>query len=209
MLRLVMMICVMGLLTACGGANDINDKPVPLGNFNLMHNVVVAPKAQKGPLSRDATEEQLTTAVQKAIAQRFDRYEGDSNYHFGVSVEGYVLAAPGVPLVLSPKSILILNLTVWDDAAGKKLTDKPHTITVLETFGTGNVVGSGYTLSAEEQLEQLSENAAKAIERYLVKQMKEEGWFVTTGSGRPGAKVAGAASDTPPATAAASVVAAE
>ena len=76
---------------------------------------------------------------------------------------------------------------------------------MLETFGTGTVVGSGYTLSAEEQLEQLSENAAKAIERYLVKQMKEEGWFVTTGSGRPDAAVADAPATTTPA----AVVAAE
>ena len=66
------------------------------------------------------------------------------------------------------------------------------------------MVGSGYTLSAEEQLEQLSANVAKAIERYLVKQMKEEGWFVTTGSGRPGAAGADAPVATP-----ATVVAAE
>ncbi|MEO0504044.1 MAG: hypothetical protein AAFZ14_12020, partial [Pseudomonadota bacterium] len=84
----------------------------------------------------------------------------------------------GVPLVLSPKSALILNLTVWDDAAGKKLNEEPQQITVLETFGTGTIVGSGYTLSAEEQLVQLSQNAAKSVERYLVRQMKEEGWFM-------------------------------
>jgi len=38
-------------------------------------------------------------------------------------------------------------------------------------------VGSGYTKTAEEQLKNLSQNAAKSIENYLVKQNKAEGWF--------------------------------
>ena len=173
---LVVMMMVLGL-AACSGAADLNEPPVPLGNFNLTHNVVVAPKAQKGPFSRNATEDELTEAVRAAIAERFDRYEGSKRYHFGVSVEGYVLAIPGVPLVLSPKSALILKLTVWDDAAGGKLNEEPKQITVLESFGSGTLIGSGYTLSAEEQLKELSQNAAKSIERYLVSQMKEEGWF--------------------------------
>ncbi|WP_299621269.1 hypothetical protein [uncultured Tateyamaria sp.] len=155
----------------------MDEAPVPLGDFNLVHNIVVAPKAQRGPLSRKASEEQLVETMKSAIAERFDRYDGNRRYHFGISVEGYVLAVPGVPVVLAPKSIMIINLTVWDDAAGKKLNDQPEQITVAETFGTGAVVGSGYTLTAQQQLEQLSENAAKAVERYLVKQQAEQGWF--------------------------------
>jgi hypothetical protein len=177
MLRLVFGLMMMGLLAACAGNADLDEAPVPLGDFRLEHNIVVASKAQRGPLSREATEEQLVETVKAAMAERFGRYNGASRYHFGISVEGYVLAQPGVPLVLSPKSALILNVTVWDDAAGKKLNDEPKQVTVLETFGTGTIVGSGYTLTAEEQLVQLSQNAAKAVERYLVKQQAEEGWF--------------------------------
>ncbi|MEP1519963.1 hypothetical protein [Ascidiaceihabitans sp.] len=176
-MRWMLMVVMAVSLAACNGASDLKDAPVPLGNFNLVHNIVVAPKAYKGPLSRKASEEQLTTTLQAAIAERFDRYEGSKRYHFGVSVEGYVLAQPGVPLVLSPKSILIINVTVWDDAAGKKLNDEPKQITVLESFGSGTLVGSGYTLSAQEQLKNLSQNAAKSIERYLVQQRDEQGWF--------------------------------
>ena len=168
------------LVGACAGNADLDEAPVPLGDFSLTHNIVVAPNAQRGPFSRPATDEELIETVRGAISERFDRYDGGSRYHFGVSVEGYVLAVPGVPLVLSPKSALILNLTVWDDAAGKKLNDEPEQITVLETFGSGTVIGSGYTLSAEEQLKQLSQNAAKSIERYLVRQMQEEGWFASS-----------------------------
>ncbi|MEL6620398.1 MAG: hypothetical protein AAFP16_16095 [Pseudomonadota bacterium] len=169
---------MLGLVAACSGKADLDEPPVPLGDFNLTHNVVVAPNPQRGPLSRKATDEQLIETVRGAIAQRFDRYDGASRYHFGISVEGYVLAQPGIPLVVAPKSALILNLTVWDDATASKLNETPKQITVLETFGTGTIVGSGYTLTAEEQLQQLSENAAKAVERYLVKQMQDEGWFM-------------------------------
>lgn len=177
MLRWLSGFALLLVLAACGGSADLDEAPVPLGDFNLVHNIVVAPKAQRGPLSRKASEEQLVETMKSAIAERFDRYDGNRRYHFGISVEGYVLAVPGVPVVLAPKSIMIINLTVWDDAAGKKLNDQPEQITVAETFGTGAVVGSGYTLTAQQQLEQLSQNAAKAVERYLVKQQAEQGWF--------------------------------
>ncbi|MEM8656160.1 MAG: hypothetical protein AAGF36_15585 [Pseudomonadota bacterium] len=164
-------------LSACAASRDLNEAPVPLGDFRLEHNIVIAGNAQRGPLSRPATEEQLSAAVKAAMAERFGRYDGPSRYHFGISVEGYVLAQPGIPLVLAPKSALILNVTVWDDAAGGKLNDEPEQITVLETFGTAPIIGTGYTMTAEEQLKELSQNAAKAVERYLVRQRNEKGWF--------------------------------
>ena len=180
MTRILAILPTLFLLAACNGASDLNQPPVPLGNFSLKHNIAVAPKAQKGPLSRDASEAQLTKALTDATAERFGRYTGSGVYHFGMSVEGYNLATPGIPLVFAPKSVMIINLTVWDDAKGKKLTDKPHQITVLESFDQGPIVGSGYTKSAEEQLKNLSQNAAKSIETFLVKKNKEEGWFQGT-----------------------------
>ncbi len=73
-----------------------------------------------------------------------------------MSVEGYVLAQPGIPLVFAPKSILIVNFTLWDDAKNKKLNAKPHQITVFESFDQGPIIGSGYTKSAEEQLKKVA-----------------------------------------------------
>ena len=177
MLRVFVLLLSLLALAACNGASDLNKAPVPLGDFKLVHNIAVAPKAQKGPLSREATEEQLTKALTDATAERFGRYNGSRNYHFGMSVEGYNLAVPGIPLVFAPKSVLIINLTVWDDAKNAKLTPEPHQITVFESFDQGPIVGSGYTKSAEEQLKNLAQNAAKQIETYLVKQNKEKGWF--------------------------------
>ena len=177
MVRLIGVLMIVLGLAACNGARDLNDPAVPLGDFNLVHNIAVAPKAVKGPLSREVSAEVLTKALTDATEERFGRYDGARNYHFGMSIEGYVLAQPGIPLVFAPKSILIINLTVWDDAKNLKLTPKPHQITVLESFDQGPIVGSGYTKSAEEQLKNLAQNAAKQIETYLVKQNREQGWF--------------------------------
>lgn len=164
-------------LAACNGATDLNKAAVPLGDFNLYHNIVVAPKVAKAPISREASKEELIEAMRSAVAERFDRYEGTRNYHFGISLEGYALAPPGVPLVFAPKSVLIIRLTVWDDAKNAKLTPKPEQITVFESFDQGPIVGSGYTKTKEEQLKNLTQNAAKAIENFLVRQNKENGWF--------------------------------
>ena len=98
MLRIIFGGLLMLSVAACKGAADLQDAPAPLGDFKLGHNIVVAPKVQKGPLSRNASKEELTTALQAAIAERFDRYDGEKLYHFGVSVEGYVLAAPGAAM---------------------------------------------------------------------------------------------------------------
>ena len=175
--RVIALLMGIVMLAACNGARDLGDAPVPLGDFNLVHNLAVASKAVQGPLSRTASEEELVKALTDATAERFGRYKGTRNYHFGMSVEGYVLAQPGIPIVFAPKSILIINVTVWDDAKNLKLTPEPHQITVLESLDQGAIVGSGYTKSAEEQLKNLSQNAAKQIENFLVQQNKEKGWF--------------------------------
>ncbi len=177
MFRTVFLFFALAFAVACTNSNDLDKGPVPLGNFSLGHNVVVAPKLTKGPASREADKDQFIKVMQEAIDERFGRYEGDKLYHFGISLEGYVLAQPGIPLVASPKSILIINLTVWDDAAGKKLNEKVEQITVIESFSGGSLVGSGYTQSAEEQMQGLTRNAAKQIQNYLVRQNYEEGWF--------------------------------
>jgi len=173
----------LGLLaiTACTNANDLDQEPAYLGNFRLGHNVVVAPNLTKGPASREASKEEWVGAVTQAITERFTRYEGSKLYHLGVSVEGYVLAVPGVPLVASPKSALILNVTAWDDAAGSKLNAEPELITVVETISPQTVIGSGLTQSKEVQMEHLSRNAAKLIERWLDRQNDALGWFEDDG----------------------------
>ena len=178
MKRVTSLLAALVWLTACASSDDLDEPPVDLGNFSLGHNIVVAPKAAtSSAISREVSKEELTDALRSAIAERFDRYQGSKDYHLGVSVEGYVLARAGVPVVAAPKSAIIIRLTVWDDAAGAKLNVPPEQMTILEDIDEESLFGTGWTQSKEEQLAGLSRNAAKAIETFLVRQNAEKGWF--------------------------------
>lgn len=177
MVRILAFLAGMAFLAGCA-ANDLSKPPVALGDFKLGHNVVVASKMQKGPVSRDATEEEWTNTLTSAVSDRFGRYDGEQLYHLGISVEGYMLAPPGVPLVYTPKSALVINVTLWDDAGGRKLNEAPQQITVLETTGTDSIlIGSGWGREKEEQMAGLSYNAVKAIESWMLEYSGTHGWF--------------------------------
>lgn len=175
--RLMGLLAGLVLLAACTNPNDLGEAPPDLGDFRLSHNIVVAPNLTKGPLSREASQADWIASVKRAVEERMRRHEGDRLYHLGIAVEGYVLAVPGVPVVASPKSALILRVTVWDDAKGEKLNPEPKVVTVLETISGDTVVGSGLTQSKEVQMLNLSRNAAKQIETWLVEQKAASGWF--------------------------------
>lgn len=168
----IAMLCI---LAACGSKSDLDQPPVPLGHFRLGHNVVVAPHPVQGPLSRDVAPEEWVDTMRGAISDRFGRYEGDKLYHLGISVDGYVVAQTGIPLVLAPKSVVILNVTLWDDEKGEKVNKEPERIMALESLNGKSVVGSGLTQTREEQMENLSYNAAKRIENWLKNNIEEFG----------------------------------
>lgn len=154
--------------------NDLKEPPVPLGNFSLGHNIVVTSNMQKVAISRNATPEQWEKSLEQAMEDRFGRYDGDKLYNIGISVDAFALAPPGVPLVLSPKSALGMTVTIWDDAAQKKLNDEGKQIIVMEKMSGETVVGSGLTKSAAQQMDTLSYNAAKAVEGWLLEHPE---WF--------------------------------
>ncbi|MEM6307328.1 MAG: hypothetical protein AAF701_05030, partial [Pseudomonadota bacterium] len=170
-----LLLCVMLWAgVACAPVTDLDDTPEPLGDFRLGFNVVrVAPDAVKGPVSRTATTEDWTVPLQQAFDRRFDRFQGDTYYHLGVTVKGYILAQPGIPVVLSPKSVLIFDLLVIDNGTQKPLHGEPEQITVIESLTGANIVGSGLTKTKEEQIEELAATAARAAERW----MRKQPWF--------------------------------
>ena len=168
----IAMLCI---LAACGSKSDLDQPPEPLGHFRLGHNVVVAPHPVQGPLSRDVAPEEWIDTMRGAISDRFGRYEGDKLYHLGISVDGYVVAQTGIPLVLAPKSVVILNVTLWDDEKGEKVNKEPERIMALESLNGKSVVGSGLTQTREEQMANLSYNAAKRIEIWLKNNIEEFG----------------------------------
>lgn len=155
-------------LSACAVANPDTDPQVSLGDFSLGHNVVVTQNARKVGPSRNATPEEWETLLEGEIAKRFDRHTGDKLYHLGINLDGYALAIPGVPVVLAPKSLMLVTVNVWDDAAGVKLADEPRQLTVFEQFDGGTIIGSGLTRSREEQMSNLAAQMAAAVERYLL-----------------------------------------
>lgn len=166
----------LALVAACGaGSRDLDQPPEPLGDFRLGYAIVVDKNAQMVPPSRKAEPGEWEAALKKALEDRFARYEGDRLYHIALNVDGYALAVPGVPVVLAPKSILVVSANLWDDAAGKKMHEKPEQLSVFEELSGDTVVGSGLTRTREEQIQSLAENMAKQVERWLVD--NREAWF--------------------------------
>lgn len=177
MIRLFALLGGLMFLAACNtGPQD--RVPESLGEFKLGHNVVVASKMRQGPVSRDATAEEWETTIKSAVQQRFGGFDGDQLYHLGISVEGFMLAPPGVPVLYNPRSMLVINVTVWDDSAGKKLNDEVHQITVLEDSTTQTFFkGSGRERTKQEQMDGLTANALDQLGDWLSEQNKQNDWF--------------------------------
>lgn len=180
-LRGIAMFLVALGVSACAGANDLDGLPVYLGDFKLGHNIVVAPGVVKGPGSRTASDEEWINAVSQAVDTRFGRYQGPKFVNLGISVDGYVLAKTGIPIVAAPRSALIIRVTAWNDAEAEKFNEDAKSITVVEDISADTTVGSGLTRTKEEQIAALSKNAAKLIEKWLVDQNNELGWFEEDG----------------------------
>ncbi|MGB7262122.1 MAG: hypothetical protein WBC68_08625 [Albidovulum sp.] len=161
------------LLSACA-AEDLSKTPEPFGDFRLGFNVVVAKNAKPVGPSRKASAEEWEAALTEAIAAQLGRYEGDKLYHVGIGVDAYALAVPGIPILLSPKSVLAVTVNVWDDTAGRKINAEPKQFTVFEGVSGETVIGSGLTRSREEQVALLSSNAASQINSWLV---ENKAWF--------------------------------
>lgn len=170
---------MMGLivLTACGGIrDDLSVTPDPIGAFRLGHNIAVVNEPVQGPFSRTVTDAEWQEAMETAVGDRLGetRFFGNKYYHIGVAVEGYVLAQPGIPLIYSPKSVLIFSVNFYEDSTQTKLNAEPIQLTVFEPCCSVPFLGTGYTRSAADQMEGLSFNAARAIERTM---RENGGWF--------------------------------
>ena len=174
MARLIAGLMALFLLASCGGGNDLSKPPKDFGDFRLGYNIVVAKNARPVGPSRKATPAEWEAAIKQAVQARFGRYQGDKLYHIGIGVDGYALAVPGIPIVLSPKSALVVTVNIWDDAAQRTVNSEPKQLTVFEGLSGQTVVGSGLTRSREEQMAKLSENAARAINDWLVENKE---WF--------------------------------
>lgn len=173
LLQSLILIAGLGLLTACE-SNDLKKPPVPLGDFVMGINVVVADTAQVPGISRQVTADQWEAAMKQAMVDRFGRYEGSRIYNFGINIDGYVLAPPGVPVVASPRSALIITVHVFDDATQTELNPGGKRLTMVEGVSPESFIGSGWTQSKDQQLARMAYRGALAVQRYLLENPE---WF--------------------------------
>jgi len=169
------LVAMMGVLAACAAPDPLEEDLPDMGDFRLSHNIVVAENMQQVPPSRNATPEEWQEIITSEIDRRFGEYEGDRLYHIGINVDGYALAPPGIPIVLNPRSVLVLSVNVWDDALGEKLHEEPEQIVIFEGSSPETfLLGSGLTRTREEQMQVLARNAARRIQLWM---LRNPDWF--------------------------------
>lgn len=160
-------------LSACA-AEDLTKPPSPLGDFDLGYNIVVAKNAEQVGPSRQATPAEWEAVMKDEIEKRTGQYDGNKLYHLGTAVDAYALAYPGIPVVLKPRSILVVTVNVWDDTAQRKINAEPKQFTVFEPFSPETFISSGLTQNKEQQMRNLAGNAARQINAWLV---ENKAWF--------------------------------
>lgn len=176
MLRILTLITGLALMGACT-QTQVYEEPESLGEFKLRVNYAFADKAVQGPVSRDATPQEWTDAIQNAVDIRLGRYEGAQEYDIGISLEGYMLAPPGVPVIYNPKSTAIVLVNVYD-VGKKEFVAKAKKFQVLEdTTGESALAGSGHTRTKEEQMSGLALKVADRVEEWLAEEHQDNGWF--------------------------------
>lgn len=165
-------------LMACAAGDPLEEDLPPMGDFRLAHNIVVADNMQQVPPSRNATPEEWEEILVAEIDRRFSGYEGERLYHIGIAVDGYSLAPPGIPIVLSPRSVLVLSVNIWDDELGRKLHEESEQIIVFEgTSPETIIVGSGIARNRNEQMQILARNAARRVQLFMLENPE---WFNIT-----------------------------
>lgn len=155
------------ILSSCGPTELIEANPDPLGDFKLGFVVVVAKNVEEVEMSRKVTKDQLINSLKPKLESTFAVFEGDHFYHIAVSFDGYILSPPGIPLVMSPKSGLVISVDIWDDAKGAKITEEPKQFTIVEQSSGKTFVGSGLSQTKEEQLDSLTDSAVREILKWL------------------------------------------
>lgn len=164
--RLIAFGLLCAALSACTRPIEQEIAAQPIGDFSLANLVVVVNDPIKGPMSRELSDDQIEAAVRGAVQSRLGRFTGAGRYTIGIKVGGYVLARRGIPVLVAQKSILLMNVGLFDET-GQMISGDWKRMTVFEEAGGDTIIGSGYSQTAEEQLAELANNTAIQIERWL------------------------------------------
>ncbi|CTQ50084.1 hypothetical protein [Jannaschia donghaensis] len=168
-------------LSACAAPDPLGEDLPPMGDFELAFTVVVSENAKKIPPSRTATPEQLKSVMTAEVERRFGAYSGGTGYVIALNIDGYSLAPPGIPIVLTPKSILVVSANLWRADPQEKLAgaEQISTFEGAETL----LLGSGLVKDADQQLETLCRNMARKVQAWLLRNPTLIG--LPAGAGRP------------------------
>ncbi len=176
MFRILTTLMVALFLAACG-ETQLNEAPEDMGAFRARVVHVFTDKALKWPLSRDAEASEWNASMERAMETRLRRYDGAQEYDVAVSLEGFLLAPPGIPVLVNPKSVVVVNVFVYDVARKEYLARKVQMEVYEDTTGQSAILGSGHSRTKEEQIAGLSLNIADKIEEWMAEEHKENGWF--------------------------------
>ncbi|SDY50468.1 hypothetical protein [Citreimonas salinaria] len=181
-MRHALVLCAAMLaLAGCAAPTADLEGPVdPLGDFQLGFSEVVAPNLEAMLVTETVDAETWTAAVDRALETRFGRFGGSRCYHLGVSVEAYSMPPPLVPGRLA----LAARVTVWDDAAQRKLNEETKLITVIRALD-GSISRAARTRADKVRL--LAEGLARQTEEWLREMQETEGWFGAAGEGESAA----------------------
>ena len=154
-------------LSACATPDPLGTDLPPMGDFELAYTVVVTKNAKKIPPSRNATPEMLESVMTSEVERRFGSYAGGTGYVIALNIDGYSLAPPGIPIVLTPKSLLVVSANLWRADPQEKLAGAEQ-ITTFEGADT-LLLGSGLVKDADEQLVTLCRNMARKVQSWLLR----------------------------------------
>ncbi len=164
-------------------------KPVePLGQFQAGPRRSSWPQRRQGPRHRaDATTMNGSPGSMRRSSRRFRRYDGDQFYHLGVRVEGYVLAAPGIPLVVRAQIGVIVTVTVCGRRRGHEAERRsPSRSPCSKRCRARRSSASGLTQTKEEQLTAAVAERRPEIENWLREHADREGLVRRPRRGRAG-----------------------
>jgi hypothetical protein len=140
----------------------------PMGDFQLGFTGVVTDAIRKTPPSRDAGPEAWERVMTSELERRFGAYRGGKDYVIALAMDGYALAPPGIPVLLTPKSLPVVTANLREAEPRRKLPG-PERIVTFEGADT-LFLGSGLMMDGEAQMVTPARNIAFGIQSWLPRQ---------------------------------------
>lgn len=176
MIRILALLASLVVLAACE-TTTLDEPPEDLGDFNMRVGFVYTDKALQWPLSRSAEPSEWNEPIERALEARLGRYDGSGKYDVAITLEGFLLATGGIPVLVNPKSAAVVNVFVYDVSSKTYLVRK-HQMKIFEdTTGESAIIGSGYSRTKAEQIDGLALKIVDGLEEYIAEQHAEHGWF--------------------------------